>query len=54
MRFRRETNEHNNDSTNKAVDSLINFETVKYFNNEKHESNRYRDALEKYVSSNQR
>jgi len=38
-------NEKDNESTNKAVDSLINFETVKYFCNEDHEAQRYEHAL---------
>lgn len=41
------------DSTanNIAVDSLLNFETVKYFSNERHEANRYNDSLSKYVEA---
>mgnify|MGYP002380868675 FL=1 len=47
-KFRKEMNEANNLATNKAVDSLLNFETVKYFNNEEHEIGRYNGALMKY------
>ncbi|KAI1294878.1 Iron-sulfur clusters transporter ABCB7, mitochondrial [Halotydeus destructor] len=41
-------NKADNDAGNLAVDSLINFETVKYFNNEKYETERYDKALEAY------
>lgn len=41
-------NKAENEAGNKAVDSLINFETVKYFNNEKYEANRYDKVLQKY------
>jgi ATP-binding cassette, subfamily B, heavy metal transporter len=41
-------NDLNNESNNKAVDSLLNFETVKYFCNEEHESNRYYKTLVEY------
>jgi len=34
-----------------GVDSLLNFETVKYFGNERYESDRYNDALERYMSA---
>lgn len=40
-RFVREANKADSASNTLAVDSLINFETVKYFNNEKFEANRY-------------
>jgi ATP-binding cassette subfamily B protein len=46
--FRREMNQSDTDANTKAVDSLINFETVKYFNNEKHETRRYDVSMEKY------
>jgi ATP-binding cassette subfamily B protein len=48
VRFRREMNERNTESNTKAVDSLLNFETVKYFANEEHEANRYDAALQAY------
>ena len=32
----------------RAVDGLINYETVKYFNNDDHEINRYRDTMEEW------
>jgi ATP-binding cassette subfamily B protein len=46
--FRREMNQSDTDANTKAVDSLLNFETVKYFNNEKHETRRYDLSMERY------
>ena len=43
--FIREANNADNTSTTRAVDSLLNFETVKYFTNETYESQRYDVAL---------
>lgn len=37
-----------------AVDSLLNFETVKYFNNEEHEARRYDDSLKRMEEANVR
>lgn len=48
IRFVREMNETDNEASTKAVDSLLNFETVKYFNNERHEAIRYDQALKGY------
>jgi ATP-binding cassette subfamily B protein len=45
--FRREMNELESVSQTRAVDSLLNYETVKYFNNEAFEARRYDEALEK-------
>ena len=45
--FRREMNELESASQTRAIDSLLNFETVKYFNNEAFETERYNTALEK-------
>ena len=45
--FRREMNELESASQTRAIDALLNFETVKYFNNEAFETRRYNDALEK-------
>jgi ABC-type transport system involved in Fe-S cluster assembly fused permease/ATPase subunit len=47
--FRREMNQSDTDANTKAVDSLLNFETVKYFNNEKHETQRFDVSMEKYA-----
>src|SRR5882762_9919066 len=48
VRFRREMNERNSEANTKAVDSLLNYETVKYFANEEHEAQRYDRALHAY------
>ncbi|VDN58325.1 unnamed protein product [Dracunculus medinensis] len=47
-KFRHEMNQADNDAGNRAIDSLINYETVKYFNNELLEANRYDHFLKKY------
>ena len=47
--FRREMNQSDTDANTKAVDSLLNFETVKYFNNERHETRRYDISMERYA-----
>src|SRR3569833_1993119 len=49
--FRREMNQSDTDANTKAVDSLLNFETVKYFNNETHETRRYDVSMEKYSNA---
>ena len=49
--FRREMNQSDTDANTKAVDSLLNFETVKYFNNEKHETRRYDVSMAKYSNA---
>ncbi len=46
-KFRREANEFDSAAHTKAVDSLLNYETVKYFNNEGFEAGRYDESLEK-------
>jgi ATP-binding cassette subfamily B protein len=45
--FRRQANEFDSAAHTKAVDSLLNYETVKYFNNEGFESRRYDESLER-------
>jgi len=47
-RIRRQMNEAENDIGTRTVDSLLNFETVRYFNNERHEVARLDDALGQY------
>lgn len=47
-KFRRQTNAADNKASTVAVDSLINYEAVKYFNNEKFEIARYDTALQQY------
>lgn len=51
LKFRREMNDQDTKANTKAIDSLLNFETVKYFTNEEHESRRYDKALESYESA---
>ncbi|MBF5003993.1 ABCB family ABC transporter ATP-binding protein/permease [Diaphorobacter caeni] len=46
-RFRREANMADSTAHTKAIDSLLNFETVKYFNNEEYEARRYDESLDK-------
>ncbi|XP_062381025.1 iron-sulfur clusters transporter ABCB7, mitochondrial [Sardina pilchardus] len=50
-RFRIEMNKADNEAGNAAIDSLLNYETVKYFNNEKYEAERYDNYLKVYESS---
>ena len=47
--IRRAMNESDNEANSKAVDSLLNYETVKYFNAELHEEKRFDAAMEKYA-----
>ena len=46
-RFRREMNELDSKAHTRAVDSLLNYETVKYFNNEGFETQRYDESLDR-------
>ncbi|MBK7991421.1 MAG: ABC transporter ATP-binding protein/permease [Comamonadaceae bacterium] len=46
-KFRRQANEFDSAAHTKAVDSLLNYETVKYFNNEGFEARRYDESLER-------
>jgi len=48
MIFRRTMNEMDSKANTKAIDSLINYETVKYFNNESWEAGRYDETLQKW------
>ena len=48
IKFRRLMNETDSEANTKAVDSLLNFETVKYFGNEEHEAKRFGNALKGY------
>ena len=48
LKFRRAMNESDNDANTKAIDSLLNYETVKYFSNEEHEAKRYDASLIRY------
>jgi len=49
--FRREMNELESASQTRAIDSLLNYETVKYFNNEAFEARRYGESLERLRSA---
>ena len=46
--FRKKMNEMDSTAHSRAIDSLLNYETVKYFNNEDFEAKRYDDNLERY------
>jgi ATP-binding cassette subfamily B protein len=46
-KFRRQANEFDSAAHSKAVDSLLNYETVKYFNNESFEARRYDESLQR-------
>ena len=46
--FRKKMNEMDSTAHSRAIDSLLNYETVKYFNNEEFEAKRYDENLEKY------
>jgi ABC-type transport system involved in Fe-S cluster assembly fused permease/ATPase subunit len=48
LQFRRRMNAADNAVSTKLVDSLLNFETVKYFNNEEHEYRRLFESLDQY------
>jgi ATP-binding cassette, subfamily B, heavy metal transporter len=48
MDIRRRANELDSRANSRAIDSLINYETVKYFNNEEFEARRYDESLRKY------
>ncbi len=47
-KFRRQMNEEDSRANTRAIDSLINYETVKYFGNEEHEARRYDENLQRY------
>jgi ATP-binding cassette subfamily B protein len=51
MDIRRHANELDSKANTRAIDSLLNYETVKYFNNEAFEARRYDDNLRKYESA---
>jgi ATP-binding cassette subfamily B protein len=48
IKFRRRMNETDQEANTRAIDSLLNYETVKYFNNEAHEVRRFDRALARY------
>ena len=51
INIRRDMNAADTDANTKAVDSLLNFETVKYFGNEEHEAKRYARSMESYETA---
>jgi ATP-binding cassette subfamily B protein len=51
MEIRKRANELDSRANTRAIDSLLNYETVKYFGNEQFEANRYDDNLQKYESA---
>jgi len=48
IKFRRRMNDADTGANTRAIDSLLNYETVKYFNNEEHEARRYDERLANY------
>src|SRR3546814_14116997 len=54
LKFRREMNERDTEANTKAIDSLLNYETVKYFGNEEHEARRFELALQGFESASVR
>ncbi|NJS39617.1 MAG: ABC transporter ATP-binding protein/permease [Rhodobacteraceae bacterium] len=51
VKLRREMNDQDTDANQKAIDSLLNFETVKYFNAEEREADRYDGAMRQYETA---
>src|SRR6056297_3117310 len=51
VRLRREMNDQDTDANQKAIDSLLNFETVKYFGAEAREAKRYDASMEGYETA---
>lgn len=54
LKYRREMNKQDTKANGRAIDSLINFETVKYFTSEHHEAERYDKSLRIYASAAER
>ena len=51
VKLRRQMNDQDTDANQKAIDSLLNFETVKYFNAEAREAERYDGAMQQYETA---
>ncbi|KAF0976572.1 hypothetical protein FDP41_004471 [Naegleria fowleri] len=50
-KFRKQMNKAENDANSRVIDSLINYETVKYFQNEKYEAEKYDEYLKKFADA---
>ncbi|CAN0459452.1 unnamed protein product, partial [Discosporangium mesarthrocarpum] len=48
LKYRRAMNESDSEANTRAIDSLLNYETVKYFGNEAHEAARYDRSMQRY------
>jgi ATP-binding cassette subfamily B protein len=48
LKYRRQMNDTDQEANTRAIDSLLNYETVKYFGNEQYEANRFDQALASY------
>jgi ATP-binding cassette, subfamily B, heavy metal transporter len=51
LKFRRAMNAQDSEANSRAIDSLLNYETVKYFSNERHELARFDEAKRNYVKA---
>ncbi len=51
LKYRREMNDKDSEANTKAIDSLLNYETVKYFGNEGHEAARFDVSMKAYESA---
>jgi ATP-binding cassette, subfamily B, heavy metal transporter len=51
LKYRRAMNDSDSEANTKAIDSLLNFETVKYFGNEEHEASRYDSSMQRYEAA---
>ena len=48
LQYRKTMNKNDTEANTRAIDSLLNYETVKYFSNEQHEYDRYHKSLKRY------
>ncbi len=51
LKYRREMNKQDTKANGRAIDSLLNFETVKYFTSEEHEAKRYDKSLSRFEAA---
>jgi ATP-binding cassette, subfamily B, heavy metal transporter len=54
VQYRRAMNDSDTEANTKTVDSLLNYETVKYFNNEEHEARRFDAAMALYARASEK